>query len=302
GRAQRHLPRQQPRLRHCGRSAGAFLAERRIRPERARQGQAYRRRHAQDRPPLRPGLPVRQRPRNDDRHQLPGWRHRRRHLPPCLRERPGDRDQRRPQRSGQVPLPAGDQRRADRPRHEHPGQGVRRRDVRPDPRAGWLRRNRSGQADALRCCLVDRIYCPAPTTSFEELKMIVRTLAECEQSNRKIVTETWDSTRMLLKDDNMGFSFHITTIYANTETHIHYQNHLESVYCISGNGEIETIADGKIYKIEAGTLYILDKHDEHLLRGGSEDMKMACVFNPPLNGKEVHDESGVYPLEAETVA
>ena len=106
---------------------------------------------------------------------------------------------------------------------------------------------------------------------------------------------------MLLKDDNMGFSFHITTIYANTETHIWYQNHLESVYCISGEGEIETIADGKIYPIAPGTLYILDKNDEHLLRGTTE-MKMACVFNPPLNGKEVHDESGVYPLEAETIA
>jgi L-ectoine synthase len=131
--------------------------------------------------------------------------------------------------------------------------------------------------------------------------MIVRTLADCEQSNRKIVTETWDSTRMLLKDDKMGFSFHITTIYANTETHIWYQNHLESVFCISGEGEIETIADGKIYPIAPGTLYILDQHDEHLLRGTTE-MKMACVFNPPLNGKEVHDESGVYPLEAEPVA
>lgn len=126
--------------------------------------------------------------------------------------------------------------------------------------------------------------------------MIVRTLKEAENSDRRVVTKTWESTRMLLKDDNMGFSFHITTIYANTETHIWYQNHLESVYCMSGNGEIETIADGKIYPIEAGTLYILDKHDEHLLRGGSEDMKMACVFNPPLNGKEVHDENGVYPL------
>lgn len=126
--------------------------------------------------------------------------------------------------------------------------------------------------------------------------MIVRTLKDAENSDRRVVTETWESTRMLLKEDNMGFSFHITTIYANTETHIWYQNHLESVYCISGNGEIETIADGKIYPIEAGTLYILDKHDEHLLRGGSEDMKMACVFNPPLNGKEVHDENGVYPL------
>ena len=126
--------------------------------------------------------------------------------------------------------------------------------------------------------------------------MIVRTLKEAESSDRRVVTKTWESTRMLLKEDNMGFSFHITTIYANTETHIWYQNHLESVFCMSGIGEIETIADGKIYKIEPGTLYILDKHDEHLLRGGSEDMKLACVFNPPLNGKEVHDENGVYPL------
>jgi L-ectoine synthase len=132
--------------------------------------------------------------------------------------------------------------------------------------------------------------------------MIVRTLAEAEQSNRKIVTETWDSTRLLLREDQMGFSFHITTIYAGSETHIHYQNHLEAVYCISGDGEIQTLADGKVYPIRPGTLYALDQHEDHLLRGGSEDMKLACVFNPPLHGKEVHDASGVYPLEAEALA
>ncbi|MEQ9562409.1 MAG: ectoine synthase, partial [Woeseiaceae bacterium] len=27
-----------------------------------------------------------------------------------------------------------------------------------------------------------------------------------------------------------------------------------------------------------------------------------CVFNPPLNGKEVHDASGAYPLIAEAVS
>ncbi len=77
--------------------------------------------------------------------------------------------------------------------------------------------------------------------------MIVRTLAECEKTDRKVhsQTGTWDSTRMLLKDDKVGFSFHITTIYAGSETHIHYQNHFESVYCISGNGEIETIAEAR---------------------------------------------------------
>lgn len=127
--------------------------------------------------------------------------------------------------------------------------------------------------------------------------MIVRHLAECQQSERKVQSENWDSVRMLLRDDQMGFSFHITTIYANTQTHIHYKNHLESVYCISGNGEIETVADNKVYPIEAGTLYILDQHDEHYLRGGSEDMVMACVFNPPLSGQEVHDEHGVYALD-----
>lgn len=64
---------------------------------------------------------------------------------------------------------------------------------------------------------------------------------------------------------------------------------------------METLSDGKIYTIEPGTIYILDKHDEHLLRA-SEEMELACVFNPPLHGKEVHDESGVYPLEAEEIA
>jgi L-ectoine synthase len=25
-------------------------------------------------------------------------------------------------------------------------------------------------------------------------------------------------------------------------------------------------------------------------------MRMLCVFNPPVTGREVHDENGVYPL------
>lgn len=131
--------------------------------------------------------------------------------------------------------------------------------------------------------------------------MIVRTLQEAERSERRVITPTWESTRLLLKSDQMGFSFHITTIYANTETHICYQNHLEAVYCISGEGEVEMLSDGVIHKISPGTIYILDRHDDHLLRGITE-MKLACVFNPPLSGKEVHDENGVYPLEAESLS
>jgi len=133
--------------------------------------------------------------------------------------------------------------------------------------------------------------------------MIVRNLKDAEQSERRIVSPdgNWESTRMLLKDDNMGFSFHITTIYKDADFQMHYQNHLESVYCVSGRGEVETLADGRKYPISPGTLYVLDKHDKHVLRA-FEEMQMACVFNPPLNGKEVHNAEGAYELEAEAVA
>jgi L-ectoine synthase len=131
--------------------------------------------------------------------------------------------------------------------------------------------------------------------------MIVRELQKANQSDRRVVTDNWESTRLLLKGDGMGFSFHITTIYAGTATTMWYQNHLEAVYCISGNGQVESLEDGTVHPITPGTLYALDKHDRHVLRASSE-LKLACVFNPPLNGKEVHDDSGAYPLEAEAVS
>jgi L-ectoine synthase len=133
--------------------------------------------------------------------------------------------------------------------------------------------------------------------------MIVRTLPEAEKTGRRIVSpdSNWESTRLLLKDDNMGFSFHITTIYQGADFQMHYQHHLESVYCISGEGEVEILADGNKHAITPGTIYILDKHDKHILRAFKE-MKLACVFNPPLSGKEVHNADGAYELIPEAVA
>lgn len=130
--------------------------------------------------------------------------------------------------------------------------------------------------------------------------MIVRHLHQAEKTSRRILSPdgNWESTRLLLKDDGMGFSFHITTIYKGADFQMHYQNHLESVYCISGTGEVKTLTDGKIYPITPGTLYNLDQHDKHVLRA-FEEMKMACVFNPPLNGKEVHNAEGAYELDAD---
>lgn len=126
--------------------------------------------------------------------------------------------------------------------------------------------------------------------------MKVVKLDDIKGTDRAVDGGNWISYRLLTKDDNMGYSVNETIIRAGTETHIHYKNHLEAVYCIEGHAEVETLSDGKVHTIKANTLYALDEHDEHLLRG-IEDARMVCVFNPPLSGREVHDENGVYPVD-----
>lgn len=127
--------------------------------------------------------------------------------------------------------------------------------------------------------------------------MIVRNYHALKDSERRVDSDGWTSVRLLLKDDGLGFSFHITTIHAGAELDMHYRNHIESVYCIAGEGSIEDMETGETHIIKPGVVYALDKHDRHILRARSE-MTMACVFNPPVTGREVHDETGAYPLEA----
>lgn len=126
--------------------------------------------------------------------------------------------------------------------------------------------------------------------------MIVRNLEECRKTERFVEAENgnWDSTRLVLANDKAGFSFHITRIKPGTETHIHYKNHIEAVFCYEGEGEVETIADGKIHTIRAGDMYLLDQHDEHWLRGKEKGMTVACVFTPAITGREVHQPDGSY--------
>ena len=124
--------------------------------------------------------------------------------------------------------------------------------------------------------------------------MIVRSLDDIEGTDREVAVANWTSRRILLAQDGMGFSLHDTVIHPGTETLIWYRNHLEAVYCIEGDGEVEVLATGEILPISAGTTYALDGNEKHLLRARTQ-MRMVCVFNPPLTGREVHDEEGVYP-------
>ncbi len=135
--------------------------------------------------------------------------------------------------------------------------------------------------------------------------MIVRHLEDIINSKRDVRAENgnWESRRLILNNDAVGFSLHDTIIHAGTETLLWYKHHIEAVYCIEGEGEVETTESGETYTIKAGSVYLLNGNERHWLRARTT-MRMICVFNPPVTGTETHDTDGAYrpgaQVESET--
>lgn len=128
--------------------------------------------------------------------------------------------------------------------------------------------------------------------------MLVRELDAVRCSERNVVTDGWESARLLLKGDGAGFSFHITIMYAGKELRMHYRNHVEAVFILKGRGTIEDLGTGEVHELKSGILYVLNNHDPHVVRPRT-DIVAACVFSPAVTGREVHDETGAYPAEAD---
>ena len=124
--------------------------------------------------------------------------------------------------------------------------------------------------------------------------MIVRTLNEILNTWRHAKGKGWESRRIVLADDAMGYSMHDTLVKEGAELHLEYKNHFESNYCIEGVGEVENVATGERYPIQPGTMYALDKNDKHILRAIKGDLRLICAFSPPLSGRETHDADGSY--------
>ena len=64
---------------------------------------------------------------------------------------------------------------------------------------------------------------------------------------------------------------------------------------ISKKGKV-SFSNNQTFEIVPGTLYALNAHDEHILSCDKE-MKLACVFNPPIKGDEVHNKQGAYEID-----
>jgi L-ectoine synthase len=97
---------------------------------------------------------------------------------------------------------------------------------------------------------------------------------------------------MLTEKDGMGFTVAHTVVNAGSESKLQYRRHLEACYCISGRGAVISEDGVDKYIIEPGIIYVLDKHDAHILKADiNEDLHLISVFNPPLTGEERHQLS-----------
>jgi L-ectoine synthase len=97
------------------------------------------------------------------------------------------------------------------------------------------------------------------------------------------------SHRMLTKEDGMGFTVAHTVVNAGSESRLQYLRHLEACYCISGRGSVTSADGSEHYVIEPGHIYVLDKHDPHILKADADqNLHLVSVFNPPLTGEEQH--------------
>ena len=129
--------------------------------------------------------------------------------------------------------------------------------------------------------------------------MIVRTKEDLKGTKGEVRADNWSSCRFLHEQDGMGVTLTDAILEKGLDQVFWYKNHLESVYCLEGEGILEDLATGRSYLIKPGTLYALDKHDRHRLKAKTR-MRVICTFVPPLVGGEMHDAEGSYPTDERT--
>ncbi|UXX84409.1 ectoine synthase [Roseovarius pelagicus] len=123
--------------------------------------------------------------------------------------------------------------------------------------------------------------------------MLVKTLDDVLNTPDHVTGDAFESRRILLARDRLGYSFHDTRVLAGSTQRLEYKNHIEANYCIEGQGEVEEVATGRTWPLRPGTMYVLDRHDAHIIRAET-DLRLLCVFTPALTGEETHDADGSY--------
>jgi L-ectoine synthase len=118
--------------------------------------------------------------------------------------------------------------------------------------------------------------------------MLYRTVEALVGTEREAVGDGWRSRRFILAEDGFPFSVHETTVESGTVLHLKYRKHSETVYCVTGEAEVDDLGSGQVLPIRPGTLYSARIGDDHVLRI-LRTTRFICIFEPPLHGQEEAD-------------
>lgn len=123
--------------------------------------------------------------------------------------------------------------------------------------------------------------------------MIYHSAEDLKGTKRFVQADGFVSIRLALAEDNLGFTVTEATGKTEIDLEIEHKNHVEAVYVLEGTGEVEIVETGEVYKLYPGVFYAFDQHERHRYRLDTE-VRAIAIFNPPLVGDEINDESGGY--------
>jgi len=131
--------------------------------------------------------------------------------------------------------------------------------------------------------------------------MIHRTFEQMKGTRNFVEADGFVSARLAVASDNLGFTVTEAVGSSDIDLEVEHKNHIEAVYVLEGTGTVEIMETGEIYKLAPGVFDAFDKHERHRYNLDSE-VRAIAIFNPPLVGDEVNDESGGYAIkeDAET--
>lgn len=131
--------------------------------------------------------------------------------------------------------------------------------------------------------------------------MIYRRAEDVIGTPNYVEADGFVSMRLAVASDNLGFTVTEAVGSADISLEVEHKNHIEAVYVLEGTGTVEILETGETYKLAPGVFYAFDKHERHRYRLDTE-VRAIAIFNPPLVGDEVNDESGGYPVTPDAPA
>ena len=139
----------------------------------------------------------------------------------------------------------------------------------------------------------DGAYPPTGPVPERQERMFVRSANDMRAAGRELMAAggTTSTIRMVLKEDGIGISISDVGLPAGNSNRLWYKNHWEANYVLSGKGDVTNLGTDEVWDLAPGVLYCVGPKDRHSMRADT-DMHLVSVFNPALQGDEMHDEDG----------